>query len=467
MTHYDLLIVGAGSAAREAAARAVSDHGATVALIERERWGGQCPNVACKPTKQYVSAAELLRDLSTVARDLGIETGPASFDLAALKERKDWLVGTQESWFERFAAAGFNPVAGEASFVDAHTLRVGNRELTGDRILIATGSRTALPPVRGLESVPWVDHIGALELTELPRSLLVLGAGAVGLELAQAFARLGSQVTVVEGAERIAIRSDADGAAEVAAALADDGLDVVTNTFVTAAERVAGRTVATLAPRDGSPERTVAVDLILVASGRLPNVEALGLDKIGVEHSRAGIAVDERLRTNVAGVWAAGDVTATIQLTPVASYQAQVAVDNMLGAGTRTADYSSLPSAIFTDPELAQVGLTEEEARERGFEGDTSAYAARDLLRPYYTASRDETPRGLVKLVFERGSRRLLGLHIVTRGAAELIQGFAVALRLGATVDDLAVGHYAFPTHGEGVHYAAEAALAAAGAAAA
>jgi mercuric reductase len=461
MTHFDLLIVGAGSAAREAAARAVSDHGATVALIERERWGGECPNVACKPTKQYVAAAELMHDLTSAARDLGIETGPVSFDLSALEARKDWLVGTQEAWLERFTTAGFNPIAGEASFVDARTLRVGDRELAGDRILIATGSRTALPPVRGIESVPWVDHIGALELTELPASLLVLGAGAVGLELAQVFARLGSRVTLVEGAERIAIRSDADAAAELAAGLADDGIDVVTNTFVTAVERTDGHTVATLAPRDGSPERTVAVDLILLASGRLPNIESLGLDTVGVAHSRAGIEVDEHMRTNVSGIWAAGDVTATVQLTPVAAYEAQVAIDDMLGAGTRTADYSGLPFAIFTDPELAQVGLTEEEARERGFEVETASYAARDLLRPYYTAGREETPRGVVKLVFERGSRRLLGLHIATRGAGELIQGFAVALRLGATVDDLALGHYAFPTHGEGVHYAAEAALAA------
>jgi mercuric reductase len=458
---FDLIIIGAGSAAREAAARAVTDHGARVALIERERWGGQCPNVACKPTKQYVAAAELLHDIRTTAADLGIETGPASVSLAALRERKDWLVGTQETWLKRFEEAGYNPIAGEASFVDAQTVVVGDRRLTAERILIATGSRTALPPVRGLDAVPWVDHIGALELDELPESLLVLGAGAVGLELAQVFARLGSTVTLVEGLERIAIRSDADAAAELHQALVDDGIDVVTNTFVTAAEQSSsGRTVVTLSPRDASPERTVEVELILVASGRLPNTEELNLDAAGVDASRAGIEVDERLRTNVPGIWAAGDVTASIQLTPVSSYHAQIAVDDMFGAGTRVADYSALPTAIFTDPELAQVGLTEDEAREEGFEVETVAYSASALLRPYYFAHRDATPRGLVKLVFERGSRRLLGLHIAARGAGELIQGFAVALRLGATVDDVALAHYVFPTLGEGVHYAAEAALA-------
>jgi mercuric reductase len=307
--------------------------------------------------------------------------------------------------------------------------------------------------------VPWVDHVGALELRRLPRSLLVLGAGAVGLELGQAFARLGARVTIVEGAERIAPRADADAAAEVAAALADDGVEVVADAFVTAVERRRGETLATVAPRDGSPPSAVAAELVLVASGRLPNVEPLDLDRLGVEHSRAGIAVDERLRTSLPGVWAAGDVTAAVQLTPVAALQAQVAVDDMLGSGTRTIEYDVLPAAIFTDPELAQVGLTEEEARARGFEVETSSYAAAALLRPYYAAPRDATPRGLAKLVFERGSRRLLGLHVVARGAAELVQGYALALRLGATVDDVAHAHYAFPTVGEGVHYAAEAAL--------
>ena len=231
MTDFDLVVIGGGSAAREAAARAVTDHGAHVALIERERWAGQCPNVACKPTKQYVAAAELLHDLRGAAADLGIAAGEVRFDLAALKARTDWLVGPQETWRQRFEDAGFNPIRGEASFVDERTVRVGDRLLRGERILVATGSRTALPPVRGLADVPWVDHIGALGLTALPGSLLVLGGGAVGLELGQVFARLGSRVTLVEGSERIAVRSDADTAAEVTSALLDDGIDVVTSTF--------------------------------------------------------------------------------------------------------------------------------------------------------------------------------------------------------------------------------------------
>jgi mercuric reductase len=455
---YDLIVLGAGSAAREAAARATNDHGKSVALVERLRWGGDCPNVACKPTKQYVAAAELLRDAREIAAELGIDLGSPTFDLACLKARKDWLVGTQDAWRKRLEDAGYHTVAGEGRFVDAQSVAVGERILSADRILIATGSRTAVPPIRGIEDVDWLDHVSALELTELPRSMAVLGAGAVGLEFAQVFARFGTRVTLIEGAPRIAPLADADAAAEVHAALVDEGLEIFTNTFATATA-VAGdgeELTLTVAPRDGSPERTIRVEKLLLASGRLPNFEALDLDRVGIEHTRRGIVVDEHMRTNAEGIWAAGDVTATIQLTPIAGYQAQVAVDDMFGDGTRVADYSALPSAIFTDPELAGVGLTEEQARSQGFEVEISTYDAKALIRPYYV---DDAPHGLLKLVYERGSRRLLGLHAAVRGGSELLQGYALALRLGATVDDLALGHYAFPTCGEGLHYAAEAAL--------
>jgi len=452
---FDLVVVGAGSAAREAASRAALDHGASVALVERDLWGGQCPNNACKPTKQYVTAAELLRDLRA-ASDLGIDTGTVAFDLARLKARKDWLVGTQEAWRQRFVDAGYETVAGEASFVDTRTVRVGNRTLTGEHILIATGSRTAIPPTTGLDMVPWVDHIGMLAVTELPASLLVIGAGAVGLEFAQAFARFGSQVTLVQAGEQIAARSDPDAAAEVAAALEDDGVDVVTNTFVTNVQRDGNGIAARLENRADGSVRNLRFARLLLAAGRVPNVEALELERAGVEHGRAGIAVDERMRTTASGIWAAGDVTATIQLTPIASEQAQVAVEDMFGDGARTMDYGFLPTAIFTDPELASVGLTEPEAMAAGHDVGVAAYPARDIVRPYYVAAREEVPRGLLKLVFDRASRRVLGIHAAVRGGSELVQGYAVALRLGATIDDLALTHYAFPTHGEAIHYAAE-----------
>ena len=459
MSEFDLIVIGGGGAAREAATRATEDYGASVAVIERERWGGSCANVACKPTKQLVVAAGLLKDLRDVGADLGVRTNGIEFSLATLKERKDWLIGSQETWRQRYADV-FTAIDGDASFVDARTVRVGDDVLTAGRILIATGSRTAVPPIPGIDDVPWVDNIGLLEVTELPESLLVMGGGAVGLEFAQAFARFGSRVTIVEGAERIAARSDADAAFELTAALRDEGIEIVASTFVSRLERDGTGAIATLSPRDGSPERMVRAELILVAAGRRPNIEQLELDRAGVTATRAGIIVDDRMRTNVDGIWAAGDVVAAPQFTPVGAEQAQVAAEDMFGEGARRIDYTILPNAIFTDPELASVGLTEDEARAQGFEVETSSYSADGILRSYYTLPRDAPARGLVKIVYERGSRRLLGLHALVRGGAELVQGYALALRLGATVDDIAAGFYAFPTTGEAVHYAAEAALA-------
>jgi mercuric reductase len=455
---FDLIVIGGGGAGREAATRAHADFGASVAVIESGLWGGSCANVACKPTKQYVAAAEFLAD-ARAAPDLGVRGALARFDLAQLKDRKDWLVGSQRDWRQRFVDLGFTAIDGEATLVDPNTVRVGDRELMSNRILIATGSRVAVPPIAGIDDAPWLDSTTALELTEVPPSLLVLGAGAVGLELAQAFARFGSRVTIVEGADRIAIRSDADAAAELQAALAHDGLEIVTSTFVTKVEPASESIRATLAPREGGEERELDAAALLVASGRRPNVEGLGVFELGLETTAGGIVTDERQRTSVPGIWAAGDVVAGIQLTPVGVYQAQTAVLDMFNR-TRPADFSLVPAAIFTDPELAQIGLTEAEARDAGFEVGTETVHARDLLRPYYSVARDESPHGLIKLVFEHGSNRVLGVHALVRGGAELVQGYAVALRLGATLEDIAYGHYVFPTVGEGVVYAAQAALA-------
>jgi pyruvate/2-oxoglutarate dehydrogenase complex dihydrolipoamide dehydrogenase (E3) component len=453
---FDLVVLGAGSAARDGARKAAREYDANVALVERERWGGSCPNVACKPTKAYLVSAELVHDVNELADLLGIEVGPARASLARVKARKDQLLKPQPKWVEELRAAGFRTVEGAGTFVDPHTVRVGDRTLEAERVLIATGSRTAVPPVDGIDEVGWIDHVSALELTELPESLLVLGGGAVGLEFGQAFARFGSRVTIVDGLERISPKSDADASAELHAALEDEGIEIVTSTFVSKTRRDGGDVVATLAPRDGSTERELRVARVLLASGRVPNVEELELDRVGVERSKLGIVVDERMRTSVDGIWAAGDVTAVLQFTPIAQYQARVAIDDMFAPNGARADYSAVPTAIFTDPELAGIGLSEQEAAEQGLDFDTVTHPLSSVTRASYTNSK----RGLYKLVFERGSRRLLGVHVVSRGASEIVQGLAVAMRLGATVDDLARAHHAFPTLGEGVKAAAEQALA-------
>jgi mercuric reductase len=446
---FDLIVLGSGSGARDGANKAAKAHDARVALIENTRRGGSCPNVACKPTKAYLVAAELAHDIETLAEPLGIEVGPARTNMAKVKARKDSLIVSSETWMGRLDGAGHTTFDGTGTFVDPQTIQVNGTQLKAERVLVATGSRTAVPPIEGLDETGWLDHISALELTELPQSMLVVGGGPVGLELAQIFSRFGSKVTIVQGADRLSPRSDADATAELTAALEDESIEVRTGTTVERVRREDGGIVATV----GGDE--LEVEQILLASGRAPNVEELELDRAGIEHGRGGIVVDDRLRTTVDGVWAAGDVAAGHQFTPVAQYEARVAIDDMFGSNGARADYDWLPTAIFTDPELAAVGLTEQQARDDGIDVETAVHEIKYVQRASYT----NTKHGLYKLVWERGSRRVLGVHVVTRNASDVVQGLALALKMGATVDDLAHMHHAFPTWGEGVKAAAEQAL--------
>lgn len=435
-------MIGAGSAARDAANKAAGEYGARVALVERGLWGGSCPNVACKPTKAYLVAAELHRDLRTLGPKLGLPSAPRA-DLARIHAWKETLRKSPETWVEELRKRGYDTYEGVATFVDARTIRVDGRELVGEHVLIATGSRTAVPAIPGLEALDWIDHVTALDLEQLPATLLVLGGGPVGLEFAQVFARFGSSVTLVQSAPRLSPRSDADAIAQLEAAFEEDGIDVVTGTTV---ERFDGR--AAILPNG----RTIDAERVLLASGRVPNIEELGLERIGVRTSRSGIEVDERLRTSVDGIWAAGDVTGLVQFTPIAQYQARIAVDDMFAPNGDTADYTVLPTAIFTDPELAAVGLTEHEAREQGHDVATATHPLANVTRSQYVAER----HGLYKLVYARDTRRVLGVHVVSRGASDIVQGLSLALRLGLTVDDLAGSHHVYPSWGEGVKAAAE-----------
>ena len=448
--NFDLIVIGAGSGARDGAARASRDHGARVALIERVRWGGSCPNVACRPTKAYLVAAELAYTVNELSEWMGVRCGPAEVDLARVRAWKDSLRRTQESWVDVLTGAGYELVAGEASFADPRTVRVGERELTAERILIAAGSRTAVPPVPGIEDVDWIDHISALELEQIPESLLVVGAGPVGLEFAQIFARFGSRVTIVNHGPQIAARADAEAAAELQAALEDEGIEIVLNAGVESFAREGELTVVTL------PDHVLGVTHVLLASGRAPNTEGLGLETVGVETDRGYVVVDDRQRTSVDGIWAVGDVAVGPQFTPAAQYQARLAIDDMFRVGDRRAEYTALPTAIFTDPELGAVGLTEQEARDAGHDADVVKHPLPNVTRAQYT----RTKHGLFKIVFDVGTRKVLGVHVVSRGASDIVGGLTPAFKLGLTVDDLAYMHHVYPSYSEGLKAAAEKALA-------
>ena len=446
---FDLVVLGAGSAARDGAGKAAREHGARVAIVESTRWGGSCPNVACRPTKAYLVAAELMHDIRRRAAERGIDVPAATLDLARTRRWKDSLIRDQESWIELLRDAGYGVFPGEATLVDRNTVRVGSHELSAERILIATGGRTAVPRIPGIESVEWIDHVSALELQEVPESLLVVGAGPVGLEFAQIFARFGSRVTIVNHGSQIAARADADAAAELQAALEAEGIDVVLNAGVDSFSRNGKGIDASVGGR------TVNVSHVLLASGRTPNVEQLALERVGVELERGGIVVDPHQRTTVDGIWAAGDAAVGPMFTPTAQYQARIAVDDMFENRARVADYSALPTAIFTDPELAAIGLTEAEAIAAGSQVGVVKHPLSAVTRAQYVGAK----HGLYKIVFDRASRRVLGVHVVSRAASDIVGSLAVALQLGASVDDLALVHHVYPSFSEGVKAAAEQAL--------
>ena len=446
---YDLIVLGAGSAARDGASKASREHGARVALVESTRWGGSCPNVACRPTKAYLVAAELMHDVRRHAAERGLDLPQPTVDLARTRAWKDSLRRDQDSWVQLLRDAGYGVYPGEASFADPNTVHVGDTALTAERVLIATGGRTVVPPIPGIDDVEWIDHISALELTVVPDSLLVVGAGPVGLEFAQIFARFGSRVTIVNHGPQIAARADAGAARELQAALEDEGIDIVLNGDV---ESVARRGEKIEAVVQGRP---LTVSHLLLAAGRSPNVEELRLDAIGVELGRGGIVVDGHQRTSVPGVWAAGDVAIGPWFTPTAQYQARVAVEDMFGNGSRTADYSVLPTAIFTDPELGSVGLSEAEAKDAGHDVGVATHPLRAVTRAQYYGMK----HGLFKIVYDRPTRRVLGVHVVSRGASDIVGGLAVGLGLGATVDDLARVHHVYPSFSEGLKAAAEQAV--------
>ena len=448
--HYDLIVLGSGSAARDGAGRAAREHGARVALIEHWLWGGSCPNVACRPTKAYVVAAELMHDVRQHARERGIDLPEPTVRLAQTRKWKDSIRRDQQSWVQTLQEAGYGVVPGTASFVDARTVRVGDQQLSGEKILVATGSRTAVPSIPGIEEIEWIDHVSALELEDVPESLLVVGAGPVGLEFAQIFARFGSLVTIVNSGPQIAARADTEAASELQAALEEEGIEVVLNSGVDSFARTRDGIAASVGGR------TVDVSHVLLASGRLPNVEELEPDRIGLAVGRGGITVDDRQRTNVDGVWAAGDVAAGPMLTPIAQYQARIAVEDMFASScSRRADYSALPTAIFTDPELGGVGLTEAEAAEQGHDIGVVKHPLPYVTRAQYTGAK----HGLYKVVFDRATRRVLGVHVVSRAASDIVGSITPALKLGLTVDDLAFMHHVYPSYSEGLKAAAEKAL--------
>ncbi|MGH9248875.1 MAG: dihydrolipoyl dehydrogenase family protein, partial [Acidimicrobiales bacterium] len=359
----DLAIIGAGSAAFAAAIKA-SELRARVVLVERGTVGGTCTNAGCVPSKALLAAA----DTHHTSRHHAFAGIPhldgTSPDLAALVAQKDAMVADrrQAKYLDLIDEYGFGLRPGTARFIDAQTLDVDGEQLRADRYLIATGASPALPPIDGLADVDYLTSTTALELTDLPRRLAVLGAGSVGLELGQAFARLGAKVTFLDIAERIAPDEEPEVSAALADILTEDGMRIATGATIKQVSQAADGSV-TLAGDLGELGDTLQIDRLMVATGRAPNTADLNLAAAGVEVDPGGfVTVDESLRTSNPRVWAAGDVTASPQYVYVAAAQGTLAADNALTGAGRRIDNRAVPRVTFTSPAIAAVGFTEAQA---------------------------------------------------------------------------------------------------------
>jgi mercuric reductase len=449
---YDLAIIGAGSAGFSAAITA-AEQGARVALIGHGTIGGTCVNTGCVPSKNLIRAVESLHHAHAASRFAGIRAQGRVEDWAAVAAQKDELVaGLRQAKYADLLPEYDNIayLEGEARLTDSSVVADGTR-IEAPKVIIATGARPACPNIPGLDQVAYLTSTTALELSELPQSLIVIGGGYVGCELGQLFARAGVRVTIVSRRGLLP-----EGEPEIAQALTrylgEEGITVLAGiVYKHIAED--GHGVVLSVTRDGRSQQLCA-QTVLVAAGRSPNVEGLGLAEAGVGQLRNGaIAVDDRMRTTKPGVYAAGDVTGKDQFVYMAAYGARLAVENALNGDKRRYDPTAMPSVVFTDPQVAMVGLTEAAARNEGLQVRTSLLPL-DYV-PRALAARDM--RGLIKLVADARTGRLLGAHILAPEGADSIQTAALAIRHRMTVQELGETIFPYLTTVEGLKLAAQA----------
>lgn len=448
---YDLVVIGSGSAAFAAAIHASGDAGARVALVESDVVGGTCVNVGCIPSKAMLAPAEQLYRAGHHPF-AGIETVIPRFDLGQMVDSKNALVTQlrQEKYVDLADTYGFTIRKGRAQFIDPETIMVDGERISADKYIIATGASPAIPAIPGLVEAGYLTSTTALELREPPKRLAVLGAGPVGLEMGQLFMRLGSAVTFISRGE-VASREEPETSQTLRAILEEEGGDVVTNAEVIAVAKVAGGRRVTF--KQAGRQSEIEVDEILVATGRRPNTDGLGLELAGIQKTeRQAVKVSDDLQTSNPRVWAAGDVTGHRQFVYSAAYEGNIAAGNALAGEGRTVDFHSLPRVIFTSPTFAAAGLTDEEANARGINCECRVLPM--SVVPRALVNRDT--RGFVKIVAEAGTGRILGASMVADGAGDVIQTAVLAIQFGLTTDDVANTWAPYLTFAEAFKLAAQ-----------
>jgi pyruvate/2-oxoglutarate dehydrogenase complex dihydrolipoamide dehydrogenase (E3) component len=434
----DICVIGAGSAGLLVAAGAAQLGVATV-LIERGKMGGDCLNYGCVPSKALLAAAKVASTSRGAAR-FGITLGEPEIDFAAVMRHVHEIIATiaPNDSVARYEGLGATVIQGSARFTGKREIIVDGRRIHARRFVVATGSTASAPPIPGLDQVDYLTNETLFENTRLPEHLIVIGGGPIGLEMAQAHARLGARVTVLEAA-RVLAKDDPELAMLLRDRLLAEGIVIREHATIARIERATGGIAVSLA----DSERIIGSHL-LVAAGRQPNIAALDLDKAGIAHNRQGIVVDARLRTSNRRVFAIGDVAGGPQFTHVAGYHAGIVIRNALFRLPAKVDYRALPWVTYTEPELAHVGLAEAAARER--------HGAIVILRStFHENDRAQTERathGLVKVVTRRNGS-ILGASILGAGAGELIQPWVLAIGQGLKIKAMAGMIAPYPTLGE------------------
>jgi mercury(II) reductase len=449
---YDLAVIGAGSAGFSAAI-AAAELGANVALIGHGTIGGTCVNIGCVPSKTMIRATEALHQAETASRFADIRAEGRVTDWRAIVRQKDELVSSLRQAKYIDLLPHYNTVAyreGRAQFT-RDGVAVDNEPIRAGKIIIATGAAPALPAIPGIETVPYLTSTTALELEHLPKSLLVIGGGYIGCELGQMYARAGVKVTIATR-RRLLPEAEPEISYALTQYLGQEGISIREGLSYQEIRRMPEGVALSVLVDDRA--ETIAAERVLVTTGRRPNTAGFGLSEAGVALlPNGGVRVDDRMRTSRLGVYAAGDVTGRDQFVYMAAYGARIAATNALNGDGKRYDANAMPAVVFTDPQVASVGLTETAALDKGLMVKSSTIDLGSV--PRALAARDT--RGLIKLVAEVGTGRLLGAHILAPEGADSIQTAALTIKAGLTVDDLADTIFPYLTTVEGLKLAAQA----------
>lgn len=449
---YNVIVIGGGSAGLVSSYIAAALK-AKVALIEKHRMGGDCLNTGCVPSKALLRSAKML-SYARRAEEFGFNKTTVDFDFAKVMERVHGVIAAiaPHDSVERYTQLGVDCIEGAAKIVAPNRVEVNGKTLTARSIIVATGARPMVPPIPGLDQIDYLTSDTVWNLRERPQRLLVLGGGPIGAEMAQAFARLGSEVTIVEMAPHLLVREDVEVIDFVTNKFQAEGLKVLTSHKAKSFKTENGQKILTC--EHAGRDVDVPFDQIIVALGRQANVTGFGLEELGVKLSpRKTVEADAFLETNIPGIYVCGDVTGPYQFTHTAAHQAWYASVNALFSPFKRfkVDYRVIPWTTFTDPEVARVGLNEKEAKEKNIPYEVTTYGIDDLDR----AIADNEAHGFVKVLTVPGKDRILGVTIVGTHAGDIIPEFILAMKHGLGLNKILGTIHIYPTLGEANKYAA------------